>query len=93
VHLKTDGTPSVKASVTALWGTKALDNVVDLDISFDVPAEKSVLRRLDQERYFLFSPSRLSAALNMAYLQCQRHSGQSPWSDFEICCGRGSHRK
>jgi len=56
VHLKTDGSPSVKASVTALWGTKALDNVVDLDISFDVPVEKSVLRRLDQERCFLFFP-------------------------------------
>lgn len=55
VQLKTDGTPSVKASVTALWGTKALDNVVDLDLSFDVQTEKTVLRRLDKERY-LFPP-------------------------------------
>jgi hypothetical protein len=54
VQLKTNGTPSVKASVTALWGTKALDNVVDLDLSFDVHTEKSVLRRLEQERCFLF---------------------------------------
>ncbi|OJA10923.1 hypothetical protein AZE42_03052 [Rhizopogon vesiculosus] len=49
VQLKTDGTPSVKASATALWGTKALDNVVDLDLSFDVQTEKAVLRRFDQE--------------------------------------------
>ncbi|KAJ8597197.1 DNA mismatch repair protein MutL [Rhizopogon salebrosus TDB-379] len=49
VQLKTNGIPSVKASVTALWGTKALDNVVDLDLSFDVHTEKSVLRRLEQE--------------------------------------------
>ncbi|OAX33701.1 DNA mismatch repair protein MutL [Rhizopogon vinicolor AM-OR11-026] len=49
IQLKTDGTPSVKASVTALWGTKALDNVVDLDLSFDVQTDKVVLRRFDQE--------------------------------------------
>lgn len=68
VQLKTDGTPSIKASVTALWGTKALDNVVDLDLSFDVQTEKTVLRRLDKERYPFFS-----------YSDDQRHSyGSSP---------------
>ncbi|KAG2346291.1 DNA mismatch repair protein MutL [Suillus weaverae] len=49
IQLKTDGSPSIKASVTALWGSKGLDNVVDLDLSFDVLTEKTVLRRLDQE--------------------------------------------
>ncbi|KAG0703402.1 hypothetical protein DFH29DRAFT_916996 [Suillus ampliporus] len=49
VQLKTDGSPSTKASVTALWGSKGLDNVVDLDLSFDVQTDKTVLRRLDQE--------------------------------------------
>lgn len=49
IQLKTDGSPSIKASVTALWGPKGLDNVVDLDLSFDVLTEKTVLRRLDQE--------------------------------------------
>lgn len=49
VQLKTDGSPSIKASVTALWGSKGLDNIVDLDFSFDVLTEKTVLRRLDQE--------------------------------------------
>ncbi|KAG1750669.1 hypothetical protein EDD22DRAFT_916186 [Suillus occidentalis] len=43
-QLRTDGSPSIKASVTALWGSKALDNIVDLDISFDVQTEKTVLR-------------------------------------------------
>lgn len=49
IQLKTDGSPSIKASVTALWGSKGLDNVVDLDLSFDVLTEKTVLQRLDQE--------------------------------------------
>ncbi|KAI6040194.1 DNA mismatch repair protein MutL [Pisolithus marmoratus] len=48
VQLKTDGTPSLRASATALWGTRALDNVTDLDLSFDVETEKSVLRRQSQ---------------------------------------------
>lgn len=48
VQLKTDGTPSLRASVTALWGTRALDNVTDLDLSFHVETEKSVLRRQKQ---------------------------------------------
>ncbi|KAI5999252.1 DNA mismatch repair protein MutL, partial [Pisolithus albus] len=47
-QLKTDGTPSLRASAIALWGTKALDNVTDLDLSFNVETEKSVLRRLNQ---------------------------------------------
>ncbi|KAG1880998.1 hypothetical protein F4604DRAFT_1749317 [Suillus subluteus] len=49
IQLKTDGSPSIKASVTALWGSKGLGNVVDLDLSFDVLTEKTVLRHLDQE--------------------------------------------
>ncbi|KIJ62451.1 hypothetical protein HYDPIDRAFT_94452, partial [Hydnomerulius pinastri MD-312] len=45
VQLKTNGAPSTRASVLALWGSKALENIVDLDLSFDVETEKSVLRR------------------------------------------------
>ncbi|KAG2366119.1 DNA mismatch repair protein MutL [Suillus spraguei] len=41
IQLKTDGSPSIKAS--------GLDNVVDLDLSFDVLTEKTILQRLDQE--------------------------------------------
>ena len=46
VSLRTDGSPSLKASVSALWGPKALDDIVGLDISFEVETEKTVLRRL-----------------------------------------------
>lgn len=46
VQLQTPGKPSPKAAVTALWGPAALDNVVDLDISFEVEVEKSVVKRL-----------------------------------------------
>ncbi|KAH7886659.1 DNA mismatch repair protein MutL [Phlebopus sp. FC_14] len=45
VQLKSDGTPSTRASVTALWGPKALETLVDLNLSFDVETEKAVLRR------------------------------------------------
>jgi len=38
----------MRASVLAVWGSKALENIVDLDLSFDVETEKSVLRRKDQ---------------------------------------------
>jgi len=46
VALRTDGTPSLKASVSALWGPKALDDIVELNLDFEVETEKAVLRRL-----------------------------------------------
>ena len=46
VALRTDGTPSLKASVSALWGPKALDGIVELNLNFEVETEKAVLRRL-----------------------------------------------
>lgn len=77
-QLKTDGSPSIKASVTALWGSKALDNIVDLDISFDVQTEKTVLRRLDQERcLLLFISFQRLVVPNIAYLQRRRYYGES----------------
>ena len=48
-QLRTDGATSVRASVGALWGPKQLDNLVDLDLSFEVVPEKSVLRRRREE--------------------------------------------
>ncbi|CDO74646.1 hypothetical protein BN946_scf184944.g5 [Trametes cinnabarina] len=46
VQLRTDGVPSVRASVSAIWGPKALESLVDLDLSFTVEVEAAVLRRL-----------------------------------------------
>ena len=48
-QLRTDGAASVRASVGALWGPKQVDNLVDLDLSFEVVPEKSVLRRRREE--------------------------------------------
>jgi hypothetical protein len=48
-QLRTGGATSVRASVGALWGPKQLDNLVDLDLSFEVVPEKSVLRRRREE--------------------------------------------
>lgn len=42
------GIPSPRASVTALWGPKALNNVIDIDLSFEVEKEQAVLRRLQR---------------------------------------------
>ncbi|KIJ97475.1 hypothetical protein K443DRAFT_133840 [Laccaria amethystina LaAM-08-1] len=49
VQIRTSGTPSTRASVTALWGPKALDNIIDLDLTFSVDREKHTLRRLSQD--------------------------------------------
>ncbi|KZT67843.1 DNA mismatch repair protein MutL [Daedalea quercina L-15889] len=45
VQIRTDGVPSTRASISALWGPKALENLVDLDIVFTVETERAVLRR------------------------------------------------
>ncbi|KZT05115.1 DNA mismatch repair protein MutL [Laetiporus sulphureus 93-53] len=45
VQLRTDGTPSTRSSVSALWGPKALENLVELELCFAVETERSVLRR------------------------------------------------
>lgn len=45
VQLRTDGAPSLRTSISALWGPKVLENLVDLDLSFSVETERSVLRR------------------------------------------------
>lgn len=42
--LSTQGTPSIRTSVTALWGPKALDNIVDLDLSMEVERERGSRR-------------------------------------------------
>ncbi|KAF8742337.1 hypothetical protein AX14_005201 [Amanita brunnescens Koide BX004] len=45
-QIKTNGVPSFKASLTALWGPRAMENTVELDVSFHVQQEKSALRRI-----------------------------------------------
>lgn len=46
IQFKTDGSPSIRASVAAMWGSKALENIVELNLSFDVETDKSILRRV-----------------------------------------------
>ena len=47
VQLQTAGASSSRASVSALWGPKALDNLVDLDLSFEVERDNTALKRLN----------------------------------------------
>ncbi|KAF7296343.1 hypothetical protein HMN09_01104400 [Mycena chlorophos] len=46
VQLRTPGTHSLRDAVTAVWGPRALDNIVDLDVSFVVQRDKHAVRRL-----------------------------------------------
>ena len=46
MQLHTDGTPATRASVSAIWGPKALENLIELDLKFTVEVEAAVLRRL-----------------------------------------------
>ncbi|KAJ7187290.1 hypothetical protein C8R46DRAFT_1207248 [Mycena filopes] len=45
VQIRTSGTPSLRESVSALWGPKALDNIVPLDIRFSVERDKVAMKR------------------------------------------------
>lgn len=45
-QIQTKGSGAIQTAVTALWGPKAMDNVVPLDVDFDVEAERSVLKRM-----------------------------------------------
>ena len=55
------GIPSPRASVTALWGPKALSNVVDIDLSFEVEKERNSLHHLQRyvEHFFVCLRERL----------------------------------
>ena len=50
VQLRTEGVPSIRASVSAIWGPKTLDSLVDLELAFNVEVEAAVLRRLGKTR-------------------------------------------
>ena len=42
---RTDGTPSIKSSISALWGPKQVENIVPFTLSFTVEEEKASLKR------------------------------------------------
>ncbi|KAM5530133.1 hypothetical protein V8D89_016211 [Ganoderma adspersum] len=46
VQIRTDGTPTTRASVAAIWGPKALEHLVDLDLAFAVEVDAALRRRL-----------------------------------------------
>ncbi len=48
IPINTLGSPSSRSSITALWGSKSLENIVDMDFSFEVEREKSVIKRLQR---------------------------------------------
>ncbi|KDQ22881.1 hypothetical protein PLEOSDRAFT_1051048, partial [Pleurotus ostreatus PC15] len=65
VQLRTNAASSVRGAVTALWGNKALDNIVDLDLSLDVERDKHATKRLaalqpDQDNADMASAASLS---------------------------------
>ncbi|KAF9002162.1 histidine kinase-like ATPase [Cyathus striatus] len=42
---RTKGAPDIRSSVSALWGPKAMDNIVDLDLEFEVEKDKVTIKR------------------------------------------------
>lgn len=47
IQLRTDGSSSLTSSISALWGPKTLENLMELELTFDVETEKSALRRMN----------------------------------------------
>jgi len=45
IQIQTNGTEGLGNSVTALWGSKALDNVVPLDLDLNVEPDSASLRK------------------------------------------------
>ncbi len=99
VQLRTDGTPSTRASVSAIWGPKALENLVELEVRFAVEVEAAVLRRQGRARDDeCVSPSALlllcfGMAMNAGMLNTfglalqELERGQSVRADIEVCGG------
>ena len=50
MQIRTDGAPSTRASVAAIWGPKALEHLVELELAFVVEVDAAVRRRLGQTR-------------------------------------------
>jgi DNA mismatch repair protein PMS2 len=50
VHLKTTGALGVRGAVSALWGPKSLDPLVELDLAFDVALDDLATKRLKAYR-------------------------------------------
>ncbi|KAG8881023.1 hypothetical protein FRB98_004589 [Tulasnella sp. 332] len=46
IQFRTDGSPSIRSSVSALWGPKQLDTLVQLDLKLNVQREKASLKRV-----------------------------------------------
>lgn len=95
VQMRTNGAPSTRASVTALWGPKALEQLVDLNIRFGVETERAVLRRrgiFDDEAFvYLLMPS--CHVLIPACPSCRSSSEvrvRGLISKFAVGCGRTS---
>jgi DNA mismatch repair protein PMS2 len=79
VQIRTDGTPSMSATVSALWGPKAMVNIVDLNLKFNVETSKTALKRLGNlEDNGVSAPSSLEVQI------------KGLTSKFSIGCGRTS---
>lgn len=74
MQIQTLGTPSSRSSVTSLWGPKALDHIVDVDLRFEVERERSTVKRL--QRLAKFHPLRRHA-VNVLVLLAVKITAQS----------------
>lgn len=81
MQIQTDGSTLLKNSVTALWGSKAMDNIIPLDLDIEVePDSASVKRRGLAERCLC---SQLAERVLRALPQ--DYHGKNDWSSFQVC--------
>ncbi|KIJ49650.1 hypothetical protein M422DRAFT_160918, partial [Sphaerobolus stellatus SS14] len=75
VQIRTDGKGSIKSSVTSLWGPKALDNLVPLDLELDIDTERaSILKKRDVSFYSSSTKVHVKGLISKFALGCGRTS-------------------
>lgn len=90
--IRTPGTPTTRGSVSALWGPKSLDGIVDLDLIFAVERDKHAIHRISGiDGYaslliFIRHLTLLTSALcQKCYFGCRRYQSDSQRSRIQIC--------
>ncbi len=63
ILLATDGRGSLRTSVSSVWGPKALDGVLDVDLELDVQVDPVMARREGITETFVFFMSNGDSSL------------------------------
>lgn len=61
-HLRADGKTSLRGAVAAVWGAKAVENLVEVNMELDVEIDKSMARREGIDVTYVASAAHIGAA-------------------------------